>query len=184
MKKGNYFRVYDIEKYDGKVYYWMSGGYRVQSTNLVVFKEVPMNLRVSFFDNYALIVSTREGIGNIHKEYGAILKNVIPSKSKADVGKEYDYNHGGAGNYLFEKYTFINGKLEAEIDFAWGYEGMAYYVKEFVSGSYIKVLEKQSFPSGYYIATQNTKTYQFPLLTSKQLFKVEQNTLILVAENP
>ena len=60
----------------------MSGGYRVQSTNLVVFKEVPMNLRVSFFDNYALIVSTREGIGNIHKEYGAILKNVIPSKSK------------------------------------------------------------------------------------------------------
>ena len=176
VKKGNYFRVYDIEKYDGKVYYWMSSGYRVQSTNIVVFKEVPMNLRVSFFDNYALIVSTREGI--LHNRavnlwgYGKILNEVVPDK---------DWGSSGVG-YHSEKYTIINGKLQAEIKFADGETGLN--MKEFIPGSDVKVVEKQSVPSGYYIATQNTKAYKFPLLTTEPLREVEKNTLIYVYKDP
>ncbi|QDQ00367.1 hypothetical protein FOH38_07515 [Lysinibacillus fusiformis] len=51
VKHNNYFRVYNIEKYDNKIFYWMSSGYRVQATDLVVFKKVPLNIRASFYDN-------------------------------------------------------------------------------------------------------------------------------------
>ncbi len=51
VKRNNYFRVYDIEKYDNKTFYWMSSGYRVQATDLVVFKKVPLNIRASLYDN-------------------------------------------------------------------------------------------------------------------------------------
>ena len=51
VKRNNYFRVYDIEKYDNKTFYWMSSGYRVLATDLVVFKKVPLNIRASLYDN-------------------------------------------------------------------------------------------------------------------------------------
>jgi len=51
VPKGNFFRVYDIEKYNGERYYNMSSGYRVKATNMVVFKEVPLEIRSSFFEN-------------------------------------------------------------------------------------------------------------------------------------
>lgn len=44
VKANNFFRVYTIESYNGNTYYWMSGGYRVQATNLVIFKEVPNHI--------------------------------------------------------------------------------------------------------------------------------------------
>ncbi|QUG41293.1 hypothetical protein KD050_18770 [Psychrobacillus sp. INOP01] len=155
VKKGNYLRVYDIEKYNGKVYYWMSSGYRVQATDLVIFKDVPMNLRVSFFDDYTWIVSSKEGISKLSRPYGRLLQ---------DYGDQ-------------ERYTVVNGKLQEEYQY---YVGK--FAKEFISGSDVKVLEKQSFPSGYYIATQNTKSYQYPLLTSV-FSEVEKNTLIKVRED-
>jgi len=178
VKKGNYFRVYDIEKYDGKVYYWMSSGYRVQATNLVVFKEVPMNLRVSFFDDYTWVVSSREEILKkplkYHKkEYGSILRDQSPPKSVL----LFQY-----AEYL-EQYTIIDGKLQVVIDNSGDSEILGYYVKEFISGSDVKVVEKRSVPSGYYIARQNTKAYEFPLLNAKQIFEVEKDTLILVRES-
>jgi len=169
VKKGNYFRVYDIEKYDGKVYYWISSGYRVQSTDLVVFKEVPMNLRVSFFDNYALIVSSREGILK-NKKYGSILKN--------------DESRGPEWFWDIEKYTIVNGKLQVELDYSGEHETEGYKVKEFIPGSDVKVVEKQSIPSGYYIATQKTMAYESPLLTAKPIREVEKNTLIYVYKEP
>lgn len=49
VPKGNFFRVYDVEKYGGETYYWMSSGYRVQETGLVVFKEMPLETRREFF---------------------------------------------------------------------------------------------------------------------------------------
>lgn len=50
VKRNNFFRTYDIEKYDGKVFYQM-GQYRVQATDLVAFKEVPIKIRSSFYQN-------------------------------------------------------------------------------------------------------------------------------------
>ncbi|QUG41285.1 hypothetical protein KD050_18720 [Psychrobacillus sp. INOP01] len=178
VKKGNYFRVYDIEKYNGKVYYWMSSGYRVQATNLVVFKEVPMNLRVSFFDDYTWVVSSREEILKkplkyYKKGYGSILRDQSPSESI----KFFNY-----AEYL-EQYTIIDGKLQVVIDYSGEEEDPPYYVKEFISGSDVKVVEKRSVPSGYYLARQNTIAYEFPLLNAKQIFEVEKDTLILVRES-
>ncbi|QUG41260.1 hypothetical protein KD050_18585 [Psychrobacillus sp. INOP01] len=170
VKKDNYFRVYDVEKYDGKVYYWMSSGYRVQTTDLVVFKDVPMNLRISFFSDSALIVSSREGILKNKKQHGSILKN--------------EESRGPSWFWYIEKYTIVNGKLQVELDYSGEHETAGYKVKEFIPGSDVKVVEKQSIPSGYYITTQKTIAYESPLLTAKQLREVEKNTLIYVSTEP
>ncbi|WP_068984434.1 MULTISPECIES: hypothetical protein [Lysinibacillus] len=60
VKKGNYFRVYNIEKYNGQTYYWMSSGYRVQATNLTVFTAIPFEQRVQFYDNPAYLWINRD----------------------------------------------------------------------------------------------------------------------------
>lgn len=60
VKKGSYFRVYNIEKYNGQTYYWMSSGYRVQATNLTVFKAIPFEQRVQFYDNPAYLWINRD----------------------------------------------------------------------------------------------------------------------------
>ena len=55
VKKGQYFRVYNIEKYNNQTYYWMSSGYRVQATNLTQFKAIPLETRVQFYNNPAYL---------------------------------------------------------------------------------------------------------------------------------
>ncbi|MFJ7666804.1 hypothetical protein ACIQXI_06835 [Lysinibacillus sp. NPDC097195] len=60
VKKGNYFRVYNIEKYSGQTYYWMSSGYRVQASNLTVFKAIPFEQRVQFYKNPAYMWINRD----------------------------------------------------------------------------------------------------------------------------
>ncbi|MGG2114067.1 hypothetical protein ABFY60_27170 [Lysinibacillus pakistanensis] len=37
VKRNNYFRVYDIEKYDNKTFYWMSSGYPCPSDGFSCF---------------------------------------------------------------------------------------------------------------------------------------------------
>ena len=128
VKKDNYLRVYDVEKYDGKVYYWMSSGYRVQSTNLVVFKDVPMNLRVSFFKNPGWIVTNEKGVLQNKKMYGALLENYEVR------GPEWFWD--------IQKYTIINGKLQGELDYSGEHEAAGFKIKEFISGSDVKVIEK------------------------------------------
>ncbi|MFJ8088789.1 hypothetical protein ACIQ7N_11355 [Lysinibacillus sp. NPDC095746] len=64
VKRNNFFRTYDIEKYDKKIFYQM-GQYRVQATDLVVFKEVPIKIRSSFYNNPTYIVINRDGIYNM-----------------------------------------------------------------------------------------------------------------------
>ncbi len=59
VKRNNFFRTYDIEKYDGKVFYQM-GQYRVQATDLVIFKEVPIEIRSSFYTDPSYIVINRD----------------------------------------------------------------------------------------------------------------------------
>jgi hypothetical protein len=60
VKKGNYFRVYNIEKYNGQTYYWMSSGYRVQATDLTVFMAIPFEQRVQFYNNPAYMWINRD----------------------------------------------------------------------------------------------------------------------------
>ncbi|AVK96167.1 hypothetical protein FCT18_03320 [Lysinibacillus sphaericus] len=61
VKQNNFFRTYDIEKYDNKIFYQM-GQYRVQATDLVVFKEVPIKIRSSFYNEPTYIIINRDGI--------------------------------------------------------------------------------------------------------------------------
>lgn len=44
VKRNNYFRVYGKEVVGEHTYLWMSGGYRVQLTDLVVYKELPRDI--------------------------------------------------------------------------------------------------------------------------------------------
>ncbi|MDM5249624.1 hypothetical protein [Lysinibacillus sp. G4S2] len=59
VKRNNFFKTYDIEKYDGKTFYQM-GQYRVQATDLVVFKEVPIKIRASFYQNPTYLYINRD----------------------------------------------------------------------------------------------------------------------------
>ncbi len=53
VKKGQYFRVYNIEKYNNQTYYWMSSGYRVQASNLTQFKAIPLETRTKLYKDPA-----------------------------------------------------------------------------------------------------------------------------------
>ncbi|MGE8005991.1 hypothetical protein [Lysinibacillus sp. NPDC093216] len=68
VKRNNFFKTYDIEKYDDKTFYQM-GQYRVQATDLVVFKEVPIKIRSSFYNNPTYIYINRDGITNSYGSY-------------------------------------------------------------------------------------------------------------------
>jgi len=68
VKRNNFFKTYDIEKYDGKTFYQM-GQYRVQATDLVVFKEVPIKIRASFYNDPTYININRDHISDF-KRYG------------------------------------------------------------------------------------------------------------------
>jgi len=74
VKQNNFFKTYDIEKYDGKTFYQM-GQYRVQATDLVVFKEIPIKIRASFYNDPSYIVINRDGIYNMGY-YGSYFKEI------------------------------------------------------------------------------------------------------------
>ncbi|WP_374964067.1 hypothetical protein [Lysinibacillus sp. RS5] len=86
VKRNNYFRVYDIEKYDNKTFYWMSSGYRVQATDLVVFKKVPLNIRASLYDNPGYI--------NINGRASSLNYGTHYLEGYVDGGISYDVSIG------------------------------------------------------------------------------------------
>ncbi len=66
VKKGNFFRVYSVEQSSiGKVYN-MSGGYRVQATDLVIYREVPTSIQQQlgtiFKKGSNIYVSSKSGV--------------------------------------------------------------------------------------------------------------------------
>ncbi|MGE8000762.1 hypothetical protein ACQKOF_19225 [Lysinibacillus sp. NPDC093190] len=101
VKRNNYFRVYDIEKYDNKTFYWMSSGYRVQATDLVVFKKVPLNIRASLYDNPAYININRQGYS-----YGQHYRLDSALYNKISIGENLYYSY----------YDADGGSIEVNID--------------------------------------------------------------------
>lgn len=61
VKRNNYFRVYSVERGFNRTYYWMSSGYRVQATDLVVFKEVPYDIKEQVMKDYYYTVTNPSG---------------------------------------------------------------------------------------------------------------------------
>lgn len=81
VKRNNYFRVYNIEnQYSTKPYYWMSGGYRVQGTNLVIFKEVPYETINKVMNEYSYVVTNKYG-GEFRSRSSNVLGNLVETVS-------------------------------------------------------------------------------------------------------
>jgi len=93
VKRNNFFKTYDIEKYDGKTFYQM-GQYRVQATDLVVFKEVPIKIRSSFYNNPTYIIINRDGIYGAGS-YGTWFKGSDGNISITNNGQLLSYCSGG-----------------------------------------------------------------------------------------
>ena len=94
VKRNNYFRVYDIEKYKNKTFYWMSSGYRVQATDLVVFKKVPLNIRATFYNNPGFINISRQGDDYIYGKHYFDGSEYIGPGYDLSIGENlyYEYN--------------------------------------------------------------------------------------------
>ncbi|WP_374967284.1 hypothetical protein [Lysinibacillus sp. RS5] len=90
VKRNNFYRTYDIEKYDGKTFYQM-GQYRVQATDLVVFKEVPIKIRSSFYSNPTYIYINRDGTTNNYGSYFREQDQWYISFSDTNNGQKLNY---------------------------------------------------------------------------------------------
>ncbi|MGA3678300.1 hypothetical protein [Lysinibacillus agricola] len=115
VKRNNFFRTYDIEKYDGKTFYQM-GQYRVQATDLVVFKEVPIKIRSSFYNEPTYIIINRDGVYGLGS-YGKYF-NLTGDSSFLDTGNgqllEYCESDGGDGLWC-DKYPGTDLKIAETI---------------------------------------------------------------------
>ncbi|MFJ7669536.1 hypothetical protein ACIQXI_20900 [Lysinibacillus sp. NPDC097195] len=116
VKKGNFFRVYGVEQTSiGKVY-TMSGGYRVQATDLVIYREVPLSIQqqlgTSFTKGSNIFVSSKGGVAikpepridvdSIgHTKHGAILQVI---GTEGDYVKVM-YDPGQGSDYVVEGYV-------------------------------------------------------------------------------
>ncbi len=148
VKRNNFFRVYNIEKYDQKTFYWMSSGYRVQATDLVIFKEVPTEIRSSFYNNPAYIVSNHQGTKAYFEEkypmidlaYGQhLLNEYVPRNYSAEV-----YFDKGKLNYFYslEEGNGVNGAVD---------------------GTDIRIVETTTRDKGYYAVTTDTQLLIGPM---------------------
>ena len=104
VKRNNFFRTYDIEKYDGKTFYQM-GQYRVQATDLVVFKEVPIKIRASFYNKPTyLMINHDSEMGT----YGSYFYEGIRFPDNGQVDK--CYGDGGEGEFC-DRYLGTDFKI-------------------------------------------------------------------------
>ena len=89
VKTGNFYRVYGVEQSSIGTVYNMSGGYRVQATDLVIYREVPLSIQQQFGTTFKkgsnIFVSSKGGVSIKpepnsavdrigHAEHGAILQ--------------------------------------------------------------------------------------------------------------
>ncbi|MDM5229765.1 hypothetical protein [Lysinibacillus pakistanensis] len=111
VKRNNFFKTYDIEKYDGKIFYQM-GQYRVQATDLVVFKEVPIEIRSSFYNNPTYIIINRDGNYGMGS-YGFYLRSGEWDISFSDTKNGQLITFGDSGDGSFQlNYTYPGTDLK------------------------------------------------------------------------
>ncbi|WP_249106963.1 hypothetical protein [Lysinibacillus sp. Bpr_S20] len=114
VKRNKFFRTYDIEKYDGKIFYQM-GEYRVQATDLVVFKEVPIKIRSSFYNDPIYIHINRDnGMGS----YGYyFLRHQLTFLDNGRV--DHCFSDGDEGTYC-DRYLSTDFKITEKIEREYG----------------------------------------------------------------
>lgn len=152
VKRNNFFRTYDIEKYGGKTFYQM-GQYRIQATDLVVFKEVPIDIRASFYENPAYVMINHQSVktsGMYDIEYGQLLI----------VGKREEVCTGPSTSLI----SIEKGKLNYHYC-AGDIEGMDVIGTDILDSTDIRIFEKIPRDKGSYILTKDTERFSGPMKT-------------------
>lgn len=176
VKKGEFYRVYGHEYSTvGKVYK-MSGGYRVQATDLVIYKDVPLAIQqqvagekftigTPIFASSAKGVSIKEAPNSsaktiMHTPYGTVFKVVELS-----------------GDYIKVEY---NPRTDSTIDYVWGYipqdyvsnlpKGTIQYVKENVDVSVRPGWQSQSLKTGTSVAVYFTTADGRAYVSSNKIY--------------
>jgi len=152
VKRNNFFKTYEIEKYDGKTFYQM-GQYRVQATDLVVFKEVPIDIRSSFYNNPAYVMINHQGV----KTNG--MDNFIEYGTLFIVGKREEVCRPQVLLVSIEKgklnYHYCVGDIEGGDVTGTG----------ILDSTDIRIFEKKTRDKGLYIVTEDTEQYNGPMKT-------------------
>ena len=152
VKRNHFFRTYDIEKYDGKTFYQM-GQYRVQATDLVVFKEVPINIRASFYNNPAYVMINHLGVENPGYPY-----SYIKYGEYLIVGKREEVCTGPSAILV----SIEKGKLNRH--YCTGdIEGMPVIDTGILDSTDIRIFETITRNKGTYILTQDTERLSGPM---------------------
>lgn len=152
VKRNNFFKTYDIEKYDGKTFYQM-GQYRVQATDLVVFKEVPIDIRSSFYNNPAYVMINHQGVKtngmDTFIEYGTLFR----------VGKREEVCRPQVSLVSIENGKFNYHYCIGDI------EGGDVSSTGILDSTDIGIFEKKTRNKGSYILTEDTELYNGPMIT-------------------
>lgn len=177
-KKDNFFRVYDIEKYNGKVFYWMSSGYRVEATDLVNFKAVPMQIRASFYDAPGYIMTNQDGYRLKDNYLGQVDTATFFGRGTIISSYYYDIpSHEEPEDYSqilsFDKEYLLVSRINT------GYYKGGRYESGRIHGTDIKVVPRQLVPSGEYSLKKNTVLYSAPLANSKTTTLLKEGTKIV-----
>ncbi|MFJ7735701.1 hypothetical protein ACIQ2D_05090 [Lysinibacillus sp. NPDC097287] len=162
VKRNNYFRVYNIEKYDNKTFYWMSSGYRVQATDLVVFKEVPFEIRSSIYENPGYIVINRQGTTAYFEEKYPMIDLAYG---------EHLFNNSVPGSH-FSSVSFDNGKLDYYYSLE---EGNA--VNGIIDGTDIRIVETTKRDEGFYTLTADAQLLLGPIRGARATERYEPSLL-------
>ncbi|WP_342513829.1 hypothetical protein MKY34_03295 [Sporosarcina sp. FSL K6-1522] len=168
-KKNNFFRVYDIEKYNGKVYYWMSSGYRVEATNLVNFKAVPMEIRAAFFDNPGYVIANHAGFQFPNEFPGSYFSygSQIQIRTSANPS---GYDHQLVS---FDKEYLVVSRQSRQGEIQISEQGR-------IHGSDIKVVSQQKFREGIYALKSDVVLRHSPLSNATTNTNLKANAQVSV----
>ena len=150
VKRNHYFRVYNSEKYSGHEYLWMSGGYRVSKTDLVIYKEIPR-------DVYAQLNGTTYQNG----DYVYVSKDNTPVFFSFDKN---EYKKWGLkkNEYTVSKFTTLK-IIENKAKDGWIKVSLSY-----VSEGYNENIE--ALPFTFYVQTKNIESLPKALEKPKTIY--------------
>ena len=160
VKRNTYFRVYKIEYSYNKTYYWMSSGYRVQATDLVIFKEIPNEVREQVMTDYYYYVSNPNG-AEFRTRRSDTLGTVV---KKVDTGYSFfgpAVNNGYITQSFFEMIQCYEEECQPQEKITNG----------FINAKNVKQAEKTAAPykaGSYLVLTQDARMYANPITKEYQ----------------
>ena len=160
VKRNNYFRVYKIEYSYPKTYYWMSSGYRVQATDLVIFKEVPYDIQKQVMTDYYYYVSNPNGA-----EFRTRRSDTLGTVAqKAEHGYSF-FGPAVNNGYITQSFTEIIDCYEEEC------QPEQKTTNGFINAKNVKQAEKTAAPykaDTYLVLTKDARLYSNPITKEYQ----------------